>query len=264
MSTNPNSKAKATRRLRNILADNTACEQRVKMMLDAITVAHEFTRDRQEQSMLETAASISRLDIPADLVSWFRNNIPTISVKRASDLSSSMRAASLIFAHSHLDKALNQLLMLSVLLRPSDWNERINDSCQTKYSLKDLRSIDPLKMAINATNQFLTRQKHAKITKRNTMLLRYVGKYPASPNYHRLDTQALELFDAMRHQLIHESSHNGLDLSEATGQRCLAVVSHVGSLIESVAQYIDIPFDEVDSLEPVGEVGESDVEKVES
>ena len=65
----------------------------------------------------------------------FPNHYELVEV---SGVSSTMRAAAVILARSHIDDSLNRLLRVCVAHDPAPWREEVIDASKTRYTLRDL------------------------------------------------------------------------------------------------------------------------------
>jgi hypothetical protein len=241
----PNSPQSIVRRgLRLLIADNIGCRNRVKMLFEAVSVAHAFTLSSQS-ARLGQILKIPENEPSSDneQIKLLREGVAYVSSSMATGLSSTMRASAVILAHSHIDDALNRILLLCVCYKPDRWKSEIYQASKTRYTLRDLDGLDPTKMMVDAANQYLAALKHKKITKRNDLLLRHLGQFAQGSNLKRMSSSSLDNFDSKRHELIHENILVRGDLDESIESQCLEVIGHVDNLLHSLVEYVDLSWD---------------------
>ena len=251
------------RGLISLIADNSASRSRVQLLLEAISIAHEYTRHRVAARFGKVVTLVEEWDghseaLTTEQIASLRAIVTVTSSSIANDLSSTMRASAVILAHSHLDNVLTRILMLCVVYDPVPWKQDIYRACKTRYTLRELDSIDPLKMMKDAAVQFGTQTKHLSISKRNDMLLRHIGRFAKEADVDRMSKSSLESLDHRRHDLIHANSLIRTEFDETTDYQCSAVIDHAENLIRSLAEYGDLSWDELDDLSIPDSANEND------
>jgi hypothetical protein len=242
--------------LRLLIADNLGCRNRVQMLLDAVAVAHAFTIEKQTTTLHALVERLEQVDgsathLDAAQLELIKSAMTSLGASMASGLSSTMRASAVILAHSHVDDALNRILFLCVLYRPVAWKEEFYKTSQKRYSLQDLEGLDTTKLLADASTEYLARIKHSKVTKRNRLALRHIGKFGTNADKTRISESSLEKFDSRRHALIHRNELIRGELDESVEHECLEVVDHLNNLLQSLSEYVGLSWDELTELRPI-------------
>jgi hypothetical protein len=240
------------RALRRLKSDNAAARHRVAMMLDAIAVAKDFTRERQAQKMQEAVATIDFNNAHQKVVDSF-NLLPPLAGKLAADgLQKTMRAASVILTHSYIDDMLNSVLSLLLWLRRNDWIDDVYSSSRKTYTLKDLKATTIDVIVSEAVIQFFNSQKHLSVCNRNDTMLRHLGKHKALDGLTFIDRDTLKGFDKKRHELVHGRSilnSPGDDLGEVAETECVQMFDHGINILMAMARLLDVKWDSVTEFE---------------
>ncbi len=239
-----------TKALTRLYTENINSGSRVQMMLEAIAVAEEFTRERRAQQLHDALNSLAGVNEIAPNIEVLRNHVPIMSEQAASTLPPTMRAASVILTHSQFDEVLNRLLLIWMVFQPIDWRDEIHSSCKTTYTLKQLDTIKPEQMMVDAAKQYFNRQKHDSISKRNDAMLRHLGKLNAINGLKFLDTQTLKDFDQKRHKLVHGNSmlKGDGELGEVADEECRRIFAHATGLMQGLAQAAGVNWETITEL----------------
>lgn len=113
-----------------------------------------------------------------------------------------MSSAILVFSHSILDAAIQDLLRVSYLVRPIDWNSFIQDQ---KVSFRTIDSIGLSESISSATSKELERMERASLIQKIDRLFALCK--PSSQSYltndFRFDRERLIMLDNARHDAVH-------------------------------------------------------------
>jgi hypothetical protein len=125
-----------------------------------------------------------------------------MATNAAALLRRTMSSAILVFSHSILDAAIQDLLRVSYLVRPIDWNSYIQDQ---KVSFHAIDSIGLSKSISSATSKELERMERASLIQKIDRLFALCK--PSNQSYlnydFRFDRDRLIMLDNVRHDTVH-------------------------------------------------------------
>ncbi|MBI4265174.1 MAG: hypothetical protein HY657_12430 [Acidobacteria bacterium] len=111
-------------------------------------------------------------------------------------------AASIVFAHSLLDEAVNEYCAVSALLNPDDWRSFVED---TSVALRDVEAKGLEELRRDAVSKYLKKLSNQSLLNRIRVLHNVceVGKNEILTGY-SFDGERIDRFDKLRHNIVHK------------------------------------------------------------
>lgn len=139
------------------------------------------------------------------------------AVNTIADARVAVAAASVVFAHSLLDAAIDEYCAVSAMICPGDWLECVDESTVT---LRQARTAPADELLDNALSVYLKKLSNKSIVNKIKTLLQVCrpGSSEILKNY-LFDADRIERFDKLRHDLVHEGAFDRVGSDTAADER---------------------------------------------